>query len=166
MFLAPPQALAIEMQGAQSAQHARLLRLAQQPNTEVLEYAYSTPERDADPVVCVKMATRALKARRALPDHLDARAAARRVCKSDDLLKQFSRTHPQTFLAMMDLANAGTALDMLMRLARLRQSVDEGMSEAEANVHANRIIMEKTMRNPTEEEKKTLVFPNAAACGP
>ena len=27
------------------------------------------------------------------------------------------------------------------------------MSEAEANVHATRVILEKTMRAPTEEEK-------------
>ena len=135
-----------------------MLRLAQSPNTEVLEYAYADPEREADAVMCVKLATSALTARRALPGDLDARSAARRVCKGDAVLTQFSRTHPQTFLAMMDLKNGGRALDMLMRLARLRQSVQEGMTEAEANVHANRIIMEKTMRDPTEAERENLVF--------
>ena len=137
-------------------------RLAQQPHTEVLEYTYKKPQRGADAVVCVKLATLAVEAREALPaDVVDVRAAARCICSTHPLLKQFSRTHPQTFMAMMDLEHCGRALEMLTRLARLRQSVEAGMSEAEANVHANRIIMEKTMREPTPEEKSTLSFPDS-----
>lgn len=135
-----------------------MIKLANAPHTEVLEYTYETPQRDADAVTCVKLATLAVEARRALPADLSVVIAARRVCKQNDILKQFSRTHPQTFMAMMDSEKCGQALEMLKRLARLRQSVDQGMSEAEANVHANRIIMEKTMRNPTEDEKHTLDF--------
>ena len=146
------------MQGAQAAERARMLRVAQRPNTEVLEYAYETAEREADAVMCVKLATSALEARSALAKDPDARSAARRICEADGALRQFSRTHPQTFLAMMDLKNGGRALEMLTRLARLRQSVQEGMTEAEANVHANRIIMERTMREPTESERQNLVL--------
>ena len=47
---------------------------------------------------------------------------------------------------------------MLQRLARIRQSVEGGMTEDEANVHDNRVIIEKTMRNPTQEEKQHLTF--------
>jgi len=146
------------MEGAGAAQRARMARLAQQPHTDVLEYTYESPERDAPAVVVVKLATRAVEARKSLPKDLDVRKAARRVCKEDKLLEQFSRTHPQTFMTMMDMDNCGAALEMLYKLARLRQSVESGMSEAEANVHANRIIMEKTMRNPTGEEREKLVF--------
>ena len=60
---------------------------------------------------------------------------------------------------MLRLETCGKALEMLERLARLRQQVDaKGMSEAEGNVHANRLIMERTMRSPTEEEKSTLIL--------
>ena len=146
------------MEGAGAAQRARMARLAQQPHTDVLEYTYESPERDATPVVVVNLATRAVEARKSLPKDLDFRKAARRVCKEDKLLEQFSRTHPQTFMTMMDMDHCGAALEMLCKLARLRQSVESGMSQAEANVHANRIIMEKTMRNPTKDEQDKLVF--------
>uniref|UniRef100_A0A6C0BYN0 Uncharacterized protein n=1 Tax=viral metagenome TaxID=1070528 RepID=A0A6C0BYN0_9ZZZZ len=147
------------MEGARSAEKNRMLQLANSPHTEVLEYAYETPQRDADAIMCVKLATLAVEARRGLPSDLSVVIAARKICKENPTLKQFSRTHPQTFMAMMDMEKCGQALEMLQRLARLRQHVDEGMSEAEANVHANRIIMENTMRNPTEEEKQTLDVP-------
>ena len=139
-----------------------MTKLANNPHTEVLEYTYETPQRDADAVTCVKLATLAVEARRALQANISVVTAARRICKQNDILKQFSRTHPQTFMAMMDVEKCGQALEMLHRLARLRQSVDKGMSEAEANVHANRIIMEKTMRNPTDEEKTKLDFTDPA----
>lgn len=151
------------MDASRLAHRARMRKLAEQPHTDVLEYAYDSPAREADAVMCVKMAQRAVEARRAL-GKLKVDEAARRVCAADPLLKTFSQTHPQTFLVMMDLDNCGRALEMLSRLARLRKSVEEGMPEAEANVHANRIIMENTMRNPTEEEREKLVFPDAAAC--
>eukprot|EP00959_Pyramimonas_sp_CCMP1952_P109872 2298306-Pyramimonas_sp.AAC.1 len=57
-----------------------------------------------------------------------------------------------------DLEHAGRALQMLEKLARLRKEVEGGMTEAEANVHANRLIMEGTMRDPTVEEREKLIF--------
>lgn len=147
------------MENARSAQRARMSRLSAEPHTEVLEYAYEVPERDADAVTCVKMATLAVEIRRSIPSDVSLRKATRLVCAQNAALKQFSRTHPQIFLAMMDIEKCGPALEMLHRLARLRQSVEEGMSEAEANVHANRLIMEKTMREPTSDEQNSLSFP-------
>ena len=146
------------MDGAAVAQQTRMRQLADQPHTEVLEYCYSTPHRDADAVTCVKMARRSVELRKALPLDLNVCVAARKVCK-DELAQQFSRSHPETFMAMMDPEHSGRALEMLERLARLRMDVEtRNMSEAEANVHANRIIMEKTMREPSQDEKEKLVL--------
>ena len=135
-----------------------MCRLASEPHTEVLEYQYDTAERNADAEMCVKLARKAVEVRRALPVGMSITKAAKQVCKQDEVLKQFSRTHPQIFMGMMDLEHAGRALEMLEKLARLRKEVERGMSEAEANVHANRLIMERTMRNPTDEEREKLVF--------
>jgi hypothetical protein len=133
-------------------------RVAQRPHTDVLEYTFAEPCREADAVVCVKLAQRTMEARRALGPHLTVVEAATCIRATDDLLKQFSSTHPQTFLAMLDPEHCGRALEMLEKLARLRKAVESGMTEAEANVHANRLIMEKAMRNPTDAEKDKLVF--------
>lgn len=146
------------MENARIAQQERMRRLASEPHTEVLEYKYDTAERDADAEMCVKLACKALEARQCLPVELSITKAAKQVCRQDEILRQFSRTHPQIFMGMMDLEHAGRALEMLEKLARLRKEVEKGMSEAEANVHANRLIMERTMRNPTAEEREKLVF--------
>jgi hypothetical protein len=139
-----------------------MCRLAREPHTEVLEYQYETAERNADAEMCVKLARKALEARRELPVETQLTRAAKLICTQDPILRQFSRTHPQTFMSMMDAEHAGRALEMLEKLARLRKEVERGMSEAEANVHANRLIMERTMRDPTEEEKTKLVFDKPA----
>ena len=144
------------MEEARIAERTRMLKLANQPHTEVLEYAYDTPHRDADAVNCVKLAKLAMEARRQLPITESIVSASKRICGQNEVLKQFSMTHPQTFMVMMDCEKNSEAFEMLQRLARIRQSVESGMTEAEANVHANRVIMEKTMRNPTEEEKQNL----------
>lgn len=146
------------MENARVAQRERMCRLANEPHTEVLEYQYETAERSADAEMCVKLANKALECRRKLPVGMHIAKAAKQICKQDGILRQFSRTHPQIFMGMMDLEHAGRAMGMLERLARLRKEVERGMSEAEANVHANRLIMERTMRDPTEEEKEKLVF--------
>ena len=133
-----------------------MARLAQEPHTEVLEYAYEEAERGATTTVCVGMARAVVEARRALPADMSAKAARASICK-DALLAQFSRTHPQIFTSMLDTATCGQALAMLEKLARVRQQIDANeMSEAEGNVHANRLIMEQTMRTPTAEERDKL----------
>ena len=147
----------LKMDKATEAQSARMAKLAEQPNTEVLEYVYDPQEREATPEVCVNLAKRAQEARKALTGTHTVEAAMKTVRSQDAVLDQFSRTHPQIFKSMMDLENCGRAMEMLERLARVRQQIHQGnMSEPEGQVHANRIIMERTMRAPTDQEKSTL----------
>lgn len=150
------------MESARQAQTERMCRLANQPNIEVLEYQYESAEREASAEMCVKLAYKAFEARKLLAVELHIVKAAKKVCKDDEVLRQFSRTHPQIFMNMMDLEHAGQGLEMLEKLARLRKEVESGMTEAEANVHASRLIMEKTMRNPTAEEREKLVLDESA----
>ena len=70
------------MDASRVAHQARMRKLAEQPHTEVLEYAFSRPAREADAVMCVKMATRAVEARSGL-GVMSVSEAARLVCKSD-----------------------------------------------------------------------------------
>jgi hypothetical protein len=146
------------MQSATKAEVAYRQDLASRPNTDVLEYVYDEPEREAPASVCVGLAQRTVEARRAFPALSDAEAKSR-ICQSDIVLAQFARTHPQIFSQMASSKTAGRALEMLMQLARIRSQVDSReMSEAEAQTHVSRVIMEKTMRNPTDHEKSTLNF--------
>ena len=142
------------MDGALSCQQNRMRQVAERDHTDVLEYVFDTPSRDADAVTCVKLAQRTLEARAALAAGTPLKKAAKEIRQSDPLLKQFSTTHPQTFACMLDPEHSGRAFRMLETLARIRKGVEAGMSEAEANVHANRVIMEKTMRDPTATEKE------------
>lgn len=134
-------------------------RLASQPHTDVLEYTYEEAERDAPPEICVGLAQRVVEARQALSASLSNAKAGRQICADDPILAQFSRTHPRIFACMLDPATCGRSLQMLEQLARVRQQVSRGdMGEAEANVHVSRLVMEKTMREPTAEEQRTLVL--------
>ena len=148
------------MEAAEKAQAARLARLAQLPHTEVLQYGFDAQERDADPVACVGLARRTVEARRGLPAGLSVKRAKAALGAQDPLLEQFSRTHPRIFQAMLRPDDCGKAMEMLEKLARLRQQVDSGgMSAAEANVHASRLIMERTMRAPTPQERRSAADP-------
>ena len=129
--------------------------LADEPRTDVLEYVYDSPERAADPQMVVKLAAKTVEARARLPRDMNVVKAAKRLCASDETLAQFSRTHPSTFMLMLDQDNCGRAMLMLEQLARLRKAVNQGMSEAEADVQASRLIMEKTMRGPSSEERSS-----------
>lgn len=147
------------MEGARVAQEARMRRLANQPHTDVLEYSFEEAEREASAEVCVKLAQRVVEGRQALDPSLSNAQAGRKLCADDPILTQFSRTHPRIFACMLDPAICGRSLLMLEQLARVRQDVARGeMGEAEANVHVSRLVMEKTMREPTAEEKETLVL--------
>ena len=90
------------MEEARVAERTCMVKLANQPHTEVFEYTYDTPHREANAVTCVKLATLAIEARRELPATVSIAVAARRICKQNDILKQFSPTHPQIFMVMMD----------------------------------------------------------------
>ena len=130
------------MEDASRSFARRMQRVADQPRTSVLEYAYGVPEREADAVQAVKLAEAALAARRQL-DEPDDDAARARLLRDDGLLAQFSRTHPQTFLQMT--ASGGSALralEALKGLARFRQQMHhEGIGEAEAMVEVTKYLM-------------------------
>ena len=142
------------MQNAQAAHEARMRRLAEQPRTEVLKYDFSLPERDATASVCVGLARRVVEARQKVA-HLSVKAARQHICAEDAVLDQFSRTHPRIFKTMLNVDTCGFALEMLEKLARLRQQIESReMSEAEGNVHASRLIMERTMQNPDPDQTR------------
>ena len=54
----------------------------------------------------------------------------------------FERTHARVLENMLDASINTKCYQMLTKLANLRIAVDDGMSEAEANCHANRLIMD------------------------
>ena len=66
-------------------------RLAQEPNTEVLEYAFDSPERSSDAVNCVKLAQRVLELCHDMPPNID-RIEAKSKATEDPILLQFSKT--------------------------------------------------------------------------
>ena len=135
----------------------RMRAVAQRENVDVLEYVYDEQPRGADAVGAVKLATLVAERRRLLPPCGDAEAAA--ALRSDPLVDDFARSFPVIFRRALDLQGAPRHLVMLKQLARLRMEVEaRQMTEAEANVHATRVILEKTVREPTEEEKHTLVL--------
>jgi len=146
------------MDSAQEVAAQRMRRLAEQPHTEVLEYRYEQPEREATAIVAVNMARKTIEARAALPALCGLKRAARLVRATDPLLEQFSKTHPQIFMQMLDPAHSGAALQMLEKLARVRMAVESReMSAAEAEVHASRLMMEATMRTPKNETEAAQV---------
>lgn len=150
------------MEHAATAIASRMRRLAQQDHTEVLEYAYGSQERGADAEMCVKMAELVAERRQALGGDVNARRAARLLREQDPNVDDFAKNFPAIFRNALDFECAARHLQMLRQLARLRQVVERrDMSEAEANVHATRVIMEKTMREPTDKEKSEAARPTS-----
>jgi hypothetical protein len=142
------------MELASKCMEQRMRALAEQENTDVLEYVYESQDRGADAVMCVKMFELVAERRRSLgPEVSDEQAAqALRTASAD--VRDFAKNFPGIFQNAIDLAGAPRHLAMLKQLARIRKEVEQrAMSEAEANVHATRVILEKTMRAPTEKEK-------------
>lgn len=132
---------------------ARMRAKAEEPGVEVLEYAYDAQARGATAVVAVKLATLTAEKRRALGRDVTAEEAHRRLCAADPNLRDFAANFPQIFRLALDYDDAPRHLAMLQQQARLRGEVESGaMTEAEANVHATRIILEKTARTPSIEE--------------
>ena len=151
---------------AQQVASQRMRRLAEQPHTDVLEYTYEEPEREATAVTAVKMARRTVEARAALPGICGLKRAAKLVTSQDPLLAQFAKTHPQIFMQMLDPEHSGAAMQMLEKLARVRMAVEaREMTAPEAEVHASRLMMEATMRAPrndTEAEQVHATAPDAS----
>ncbi len=128
--------------------------LAEREHTDVLEYVYEPQERGADAVMCVKMFELVAERRRSLGAELSDKEAARALCAASADVRDFAKSFPGIFRNATDLAGAPRHLAMLKQLARIRKEVEQrAMSEAEANVHATRVILEKTMRAPTEKER-------------
>ena len=142
------------MQHASKCIEQRMRRLAEKPHTQVLEYSYETQERGADAVTCVKLFQRVAEIRGRLDASMAPTDAHRAVLEEDPSLEEFARNFPAIFRNALDVKNVSHHLNVLQSLARLRKEVESGsMTEAEANVHATRIILEKTMRGPTEQER-------------
>jgi len=132
----------------------RMRALAEREHTEVLEYAYEPQERGADAVMCVKMFELVAERRRGLGADVSNQDAARALCAASQDVRDFAKNFPGIFRNATDLEGAPRHLAMLKQLARIRKEVEQrAMSEAEANVHATRVILEKTMRAPTEKEQ-------------
>ena len=145
------------MDSARRCEERRLEQLAGQKGVTVLEYAHSEPERRATPEICCRYARDVLLLRRRDYAALSKEDAGAAIVKSSEALAVFSRTHPRVFANMLDENVGPGALQMLERFARIRaQGEATGATEEEMLVHANRLIMEKTMRAPTEEEKGSL----------
>jgi len=136
----------------------RMRALAERDHTDVLEYAYDSQDRGADAIMCVKMFELVSERRRCLGSSVTNQEAARTLCAGEDNVRDFAKNFPGIFRNAVDLEGAPRHLAMLKQLARIRMEVEKReMSEAEANVHATRVILEKTMRAPTEKEKEELV---------
>jgi hypothetical protein len=137
----------------------RMRTLAEREHTDVLEYAYDPQDRGADSVMCVKMFEIISEKRRALGSSVSDKEAARALLSSgEDNVRDFAKNFPGIFKNAVDLEGAPRHSAMLKQLARIRMEVEKrAMSEAEANVHATRVILEKTMRTPTEKERGELI---------
>jgi hypothetical protein len=146
------------MEQAAASIQKRMQALARREHTEVLEYAYDTQERGADAVTCVKLAELVAERRLGLGAAVGDAEAGRRLRADDATVEDFARNFPGIFKNSLDLAGAPRHLAMLKQLARIRQAVERReMSEAEANVHATRVILEKTAREPTAKEREEQV---------
>lgn len=144
------------MEAAAKCIDARMRRLAQQDHVDVMEYVYDRQEREADAVNAVKMATVVAERRRALGALSDAEAAAR-LQDEDANVATFARSFPTIFRHALDMHDGARHLDVLKVLARIRKEVEaRSMTEAEANVHATRVILERTMRAPTDEDRVSM----------
>lgn len=118
----------------------------------VMENVFDEPKKLADPYVCMNLASAILVERKELK-HLSDSEAAAKIKTDSEIFALFSETHPKIFEHMCDAERGARHLDALRHLAVLRREANErGMTEQEALVHANRIIMERTMRAPTDEE--------------
>jgi len=125
--------------------------VAEREHTDVLEYVYDEQERGADAVQAVKLATLVAE-RRADLRHLAAAEAGDRLCREDPMLDAFRRSFPVVFRMALE-PDAARHLDVLRRLARIRKDVEaRGMTEAEANVHATRVVLERAAREPRPDD--------------
>jgi len=142
----------INMERATQCMEKRMRGLAEREHTDVLEYVYDTQDRGADAVMCVKMFELVCERRRALGPASNKEAGLL-LCAQEDNVRDFAKNFPGIFKSALDLEGAPRHLAMLKQLARIRLEVEKReMSEAEANVHATRVILEKTMRAPTGKE--------------
>jgi|APCry1669189034_1035192.scaffolds.fasta_scaffold12201_3 hypothetical protein len=141
------------MQSAERRIGERMRAKAQEPNVDVLEYVYDTQARGADATTAVKLATLVAERRRELGPACPVAEARRRLCEADPNVRDFATSFPQIFALALDYEGAPRHLAMMKQQARLRQEVESGsMTEAEANVHATRLILEKTAREPSKDE--------------
>lgn len=146
------------MERATQCMEQRMRGLAEREHTDVLEYAYDKQDRGADAVMCVKMFELVCEKRRALGAASSNKEAGQFLCAQEENVRDFAKNFPGIFKNALDLEGAPRHLAMLKQLARIRLEVEKReMSEAEANVHATRVILEKTMRAPTGKEKEELI---------
>ena len=146
------------MKSAVSRAGRRMQDLADQPGVTVLEYAYEEQTRRAPPDKCCGFAREVFLLRRREYSCLSDVQAGKAITEASAILREFSASHPRIFANVLNLEIGARCVEVLERLARIRQEADaSGMTEEEALVHANRIIMERTMREPTEKERAELV---------
>ena len=137
------------MEAAAKRMESRMRAIAEREHTEVLEYVYDEQQRGADAVHAVKLATLVAERRAAHRELKDAEAGDR-LCREDPMLEAFRRSFPVVFRMALE-ADSARHLDLLRRLARIRKEVEaRGMTEAEANVHATRVVLERTAREARE----------------
>lgn len=140
----------------------RMRAKAEEPGVEVLEYSYDTQARSASAVTAVKLATLTAERRQALGPACSPAEARRVLCAADPNLRDFAANFPHIFTLALDYEQAPRHLAMLQQQARVRQEVECGaMTEAEANVHATRLILERTARAPTQEEAARSAAPSS-----
>ena len=141
------------MELAAKCMEARMRNLAEQKNVDVLEYVYDKQDRETDSVNVVKLATVVAEERRLLGKSIGNKEARDVICGKDRNLADFQRNYPAIFNACLDIQGAPRHLDMLKVLSRIRQNVESGtFGEAEANVHATRVMLERTLRAPKPGE--------------
>ena len=143
------------MEDAQKCYDNRMRRVAEREGTAVYNFAYDEQRRQASPEVCVNLARRTIEAREKIPSNIGLIEAGLQICKEDPVLQEFSQNFPKIFAYMLDPETCGDKLAMLEKMARVQKDVvNRTLSETEAKVHVSRLVMEKTMREPNEEEKK------------
>jgi len=149
------------MEKAAKCMERRMRSLAERDHTEVLEYAYDAQDRGADAVMCVKMFEIVAEKRRSLGVAVANNEAGEALCVSEENVRDFAKNFPGIFKNAIDFEGAPRHFAMLKQLARIRMEVEKrDMSEAEANVHATRVILDKTSRAATEKERETMLVEN------
>ena len=143
-----------QMDSAENCARQRMQSLADKPHTDVLEYVFDRPIKDATAQMCVKLSSMVIEERSRLPVSMPKKEARKIICEKDQNLATFKQTHPRIFSMMLDVEKNKVHLEMLKRMARVRQEIENNnMTEMEARVHVNKFVTEHSMRDPNEKER-------------